>query len=110
MKRGEKAARNAVARILASEGGPVSLYRISVIADATARDVGARKSDLYETLAPYADLLPEGWTTAWVGEKEGSDSVLCAVPPDWRCGMSQSLAPLLGDGALLRRVKAPDFD
>lgn len=49
----------------------IPLYTLSVVADEAAREAG-RKSELYESLFDYGELLPKGARCQWVGNGSGS--------------------------------------
>ncbi|RMD63987.1 hypothetical protein D6833_04975 [Candidatus Parcubacteria bacterium] len=55
---------------------PPLLATVSVKADQAAFEAG-RKSELFDYLDPYAWLLPEGFTTMWIGDANGG--LLCVV-------------------------------
>jgi len=63
MTRSVRAARQAVADRLAGVTEPCSLWEMSCVADAAARKVGKKRTELYPSLYEYADLLPGGWRT-----------------------------------------------
>lgn len=101
MTKYERAAREAVATRLAGCVEPCSLWSISCTANQAARDCG-RRTDLYESLYEYADLLPGGWKTSWLTAHGGSgDNMLMAVPPNWVAGRDRSRSLLLGAGLLV---------
>ena len=100
MTRYVRAARLAVAARLAGAAEPCSLWAVSCVADAAARQLG-RRSDLYSSLYEYADLLPGGWRTQWLTAKGGSGAnMLMVVPSNWVPGQAMSRSLLLGTGVL----------
>lgn len=99
-----KAAAKAVAGFLACREEPVTLYDLSKLADKAALDAG-KVRDLFPSLYPYADLLPDDWTTGWLGTG-GFDSMLYCMRKDWEPGKDRSQTPVLG-GGLLQRAPTP---
>jgi len=101
MTKHEKIARKAIENRLSEQTEPMSLWALSCVADQAVIAAG-RKSDLFGSLYPYADLLPSGWHTIWLKAQGGSgDSLLMAVPPRWRPGSTTSQSLLLGGGRLV---------
>ena len=100
MTRYVRVARQAIAARLAGTAEPCSLWTMSCVADAAARQRG-RRSGLYSSLYEYADLLPGGWRTQWLTAKGGSgDNMLMVVPSNWVPGQAMSRSLLLGAGVL----------
>jgi hypothetical protein len=97
MSKYKEAAMKAVARWLADKDKPVSLFALSCMADAGARDAG-KKRDLYESLHTYTQLKPKGWATGWL--TIGGDSMLMVYPPGWKSNDTESDQLLLGAGKL----------
>ena len=106
MTRHQRAAAKAVAARLANQTEPLSLWNVSCTADEGAREAG-RKTELFQSLYDYGDLLPSGWRQRWLknGLHSGGDSLLMCCPPGWREGESHDL--LLGAGPLVQ-ADAPD--
>ena len=102
MTRHQRAGAKAVAARLADQTEPITLFNVSCIADAGAREVG-RRADLHSSLFDYDYLLPVGWSQRWLknGNNPGGDSLLMCCPPGWQEGSSDSGQLLLGTGPLV---------
>lgn len=66
----------------------LTLWAVSLEADSYAREHLGRKSDLFQNLGSYANLLPENWMSQWVGDDSGGGIlyVVCrehASPSRW---------------------------
>jgi len=101
----------AAQKSLAEEIGdvPIPLYTVSVMADEAARAAG-KKRDLFNTLAEYEQVLPEGWRVERLHVEEGSgEELLHAVPPDWLEEEGHTGQRLLGPGILrvVRKQSSP---
>lgn len=59
----------------------IMLFTLSVVADSAAIEAG-RKSELYESLPEYEQLLPKGSASRWV--ENGSGDLLIATNPHYR--------------------------
>lgn len=102
-----KVAAKAIRDRLAEEKAPVLMFSLTSVADQAARDAG-RKSEMFPSLFDYTSLLPDSWTTAWLGQGGGGDSLYYATPRGWTQGpVAPSLtAGLMGPGPV-RVVDAP---
>lgn len=100
MTRYQRIARRAIAARLADLREPVLFFTLSTWADEAARQAGKRR-DLWPSLYDYERILPQGWRTAWLRCRGGTDSLLFAVPRDWAPGVTQSNSLLLGAGTLV---------
>ncbi len=104
MRRGQKEAQQAVHNYLRGRTEPVSLWSVSCKAEEAAR--ARRKTELFPSLFDYEVLLPDGWTTRWLGSTGSSDGMVHAVPRAWRAG--QTPGNLLMPGKLTE-VRSEDF-
>lgn len=104
MRRGQKIAQTAVRNFLSGRTEPVTLFRVSCVADEAA--LAQRKTGLFASLFDYEVLLPDDWTSRWLGSDGSSDSMCHAVPRAWRAG--QTAGSLLMPGKL-KEVRSEDF-
>lgn len=102
MTKYQKAAARHIASELEGRKEPIPLFNASCIMDEGARAAG-KKQELFNSLYAYADLLPPGWSTAWLSTSlnPGGDSMLYATPPGWKPGESRSQDLLMGGGQLV---------
>lgn len=73
----------------------VLLYSVSAAADEAARNAG-RKSELYESLFGYIDLLPPGTRTGWVGSTYGDGFYMVFNPFNPDSATVKTYEPIAG--------------
>jgi hypothetical protein len=84
MRHSEIAKRH-VEKFLDGREEPISLFRVSCIADQAARGAG-RKKDLFQSLWDYVEILPEGWHVRWLSWDGGTSREANCIPPGWQPG------------------------
>jgi hypothetical protein len=99
-KIGQEAART----YMAKQNRPVSLWSLSCAVDHAVRAAG-KKSDMYESLFDYEQLVPAGYHCTWLQNKRGGDKIYYVVSNGFTEAQSQDL--LLGSGILVS-VPGPD--
>lgn len=96
-----RAAAKAISNRLSEQTSPVLMFSLTSLADQAAVAIG-RKTDLFESLFDYMELLPSGWTSAWLGQGGAGDSLYHAIPRGWTGGEVETslAAALMGAGAV----------